>query len=268
MKHASEFIIIIFLCLFLNSCAQDRKEQLIITSCVEFLDLSEKLASDFQLDKNFFVSVKGSFGGEINLIKTGLTDIIVTGSEIQGEASENLEQIKIAENEMLVIVNSENKIQELQTEELKEIFTGKQKYWFSGDKSEILPINREYGSGIRNSFEKIFLSDQVDNGKISVKSLTVNSNAEMKTAVASIKSSIGYISSGLIKANIENTEKIKKLRIINKKTKLNISLPKNSVYIVYIKNSKNQKIRDFINYLKNNQQAKNIITEEGSVALL
>ncbi len=250
--------ILYFLSTLCLGCTQNRSEDIVISSSTPFLALTEALVSDFQTKTGIFITVKGIMGEEKKILNKNLSDLIITDSKLAIKNQNNLESSFIGYTQTFVIGNTENKITKLTIKELKNIFNGDITNWNELNSSfinkEIQVLTRETGSGIRRSFEEDFLEN--GNTNSSLRALTVNSNSEMKSAVASITGSIGYVSETAKEKNLT------KIKIIDSNQN-EIESPKTMVYIIWEKDNQNIYLEKFLDYIKNSESAHQIIKNNG-----
>ncbi|MCK4251966.1 phosphate ABC transporter substrate-binding protein, partial [candidate division WOR-3 bacterium] len=104
--------------------------------------------------------------------------------------------IVIAIDGIAVIVHKDNSVNNLSTEDIGSIFSGKIENWqdLGGRDEKIIPVTREEGSGTRGSFEDMIMGD----GIISDACLVQDSNGSVREIIATTPQGIGYISVGLV----------------------------------------------------------------------
>lgn len=243
-------------CSFQSGCSE-RENNLTITSSTQLLSLSETLALDFKrtsTNNSISIAVKGSLGQEEELLNNNLTDLLITERDLSLE-NKNLSSQIMATDQLIIINHKANNLKEIKLEDLQKIFAGEITNWNSVNKynKTVQVLSREAGSPIRQQFETAFLNNNLN---ISLGALIVNSNPEMRSAIASINGSIGYISVGslndsvqLLKVvNIDNTE---------------IKMPTENIYLIWKTNNQKSELTSFLDYLKNNKSANQIIKEQG-----
>jgi phosphate transport system substrate-binding protein len=156
-------------------------------------------------NNNVDMQETGSSAGIIAVMEN-VADIGMSSRELSTEEKESgLMEYVIALDAMVVIVNNNNPINELTKEQLFDIFSGKLTNWaqLGGADDEIYVYSREEGSGTRTAFEEIVgleedvLSvdgEKVKRSLISYDAIFEKSTGAIKTAVASTRGAIGYIS--------------------------------------------------------------------------
>ncbi|MDP2808046.1 MAG: substrate-binding domain-containing protein, partial [bacterium] len=97
-----------------------------------------------------------------------------------------------------------NKVNNLTTGQVRDIFNGKITNWreVGGSDKLITVVSREAGSGTRTSFEQIITGIDLTGN-----ALIQNSNGTIQETVANDKHSIGYMSHGLV------SQKVKALKL-------------------------------------------------------
>lgn len=106
----------------------------------------------------------------------------------------------VAIDGIAVIVNKNNKVLDLTTEQLKQIYMGKIKNWkeVGGDNKPITVIGRESGSGTRDAFEELLELKQK-----CMYAQEIDSTGAVVAKVASTPDAIGYVSLDVIKDNVK-----------------------------------------------------------------
>jgi phosphate transport system substrate-binding protein len=152
---------------------------------------------------NIQISIAGGGSGVgIKQVGEGLVDIGNSGrtpsdAEVQ---KYGLNMFKWAIDGVGVVVNPQNAVKSLTTDQLKAIFAGKITNWqqVGGAHKDIDLYTRDEASGTR----EVFWKKALDKGDISPKANVVPSNGAMKTAVASDPNSIGFVSVGHIDTTV------------------------------------------------------------------
>lgn len=115
---------------------------------------------------------------------------------ITGKVEEDLSSTIVAWDGIAVVANFANPVDEITTDQLANIFTGKAKYWSEvyeeGPETKITLINRSWDQNIRQGFEKLLgIEDQT-----SVRSKRVGTEVQAFKAVNGDIYSISYVSMG------------------------------------------------------------------------
>ena len=155
------------------------------------------------IDVNITVQGGGSAVG-IQSASSGAAKIGMADLVILPEEAKVLTATVVAQDGIAVVVNPQNNITNLTTDQVRDIFNGKIANWLEvgGADAPITVVSRESGSGIRSSFEQI-----VENINLKRDALIQDSNGTIRETVANDANAIGYLSHGLI------NEKIKAVKI-------------------------------------------------------
>lgn len=153
-------------------------------------------------DLNISISGGGS-GVGIKSVGEGMVDIGNSGRALKDTEIEKYGLVphKIAIDGIAVVVNSGSVTENLNFDQIANIFSGKISNWKElGGKDEKINIySRDSKSGTRKTFVKLALS----NGNISKDAIIVNSNGNMKQAIANDKNGIGYMSVGYLDESVK-----------------------------------------------------------------
>jgi phosphate transport system substrate-binding protein len=113
----------------------------------------------------------------------------------------NLSTLMIAKDAIAVIVNPKNPIDDLSMDQVRSVFSGKVTNWkeLGGLPHPIVLVNREEGSGTRESFQKFVMEKE----EISLDSLVQNTNGAIRQVVSNDPNAIGYLSLGLVSDQVK-----------------------------------------------------------------
>lgn len=169
------------------------------------------LIYQFQED-NRQVTVNYEMNGSGDGIKNTLSGMYQIGHssrELKTDGSENgLKAIPYAIDGIAVVLHKENAVSDLNTEQLKEIYTGKIKNWkeVGGEDALITVVIREASSGTRSAFAEIVGLEKKDDTATSLipSATTCDSTGAVQTTVSQNKNAIGYMSYSDV-----DTEKVK-----------------------------------------------------------
>ena len=102
-----------------------------------------------------------------------------------------LNAVTVAKDGIAIIVNPDNPVSDLPSEQISQLFTGEVTNWseLGGADGRVVPIGREAGSGTRDGFESI--TDTKDACKYTNE---LTSTGEVIATVASNPNAIGYAS--------------------------------------------------------------------------
>ena len=170
------------------------------TTC---LPIAEIAAEGFKEETGIDVLVSGlGSSAGIEAVSAGTADIASSSRGLNADEQDlGLTPIVIAHDGIAVIVNDDNPVDNLSTEQLRDIYAGKITNWkeLGGTDAPITLYTREDGSGTR----EVFVERALNKGSIVQSANVVNSNGAMKTAVAQDKQSIGYVGIGHVDKNVK-----------------------------------------------------------------
>ena len=131
-------------------------------------------------------------GAGLEAVAAGKTDIGNSSRALKdSEKAAGVEENVVAIDGIAVITNKAGKVQDLTTEQLSDIYTGKITNWkdLGGDDEAIVVIGREAGSGTRGAFEELLkIEDQCAYAQ------ELDSTGGVLAKVAATPGSIGYVS--------------------------------------------------------------------------
>lgn len=140
-------------------------------------------------------------GSGITAVSEGRCDIGLSSRALKDEEkASGLKETILAYDGIAIIVNPQNKVEDLSVEDIKKIYTGEIKDWseVGGDSGEIVLIGREAGSGTREGFESI--TDTKDKCQYRQE---LTSTGDVITTVAQNPNAIGYASLAAVKDNVK-----------------------------------------------------------------
>ncbi len=156
-------------------------------------------------DVSVAVQGNGSSAG-ITAATNGTAQLGMSSRNLSEEeaAAEGVSATTICMDGIAVVVNLENPVKDLTTDQIASIFKGEITNWseLGGNDEEILIISREAGSGTRSAFEEIcgLLGEDEEGNEISLvdesKALIADSTNAVSSNVVSHVNAIGYISLG------------------------------------------------------------------------
>jgi len=203
MKWKGRIILILIILFYLLFRPGVHYERIDIVGSTSVQPVAEKLAVEYmKKHPNVKINVQGG-GSSVGITQTqqGTADIGTSSRELKEDEKKGLKTYLIGKDGIVVIVNKQNNIQGLTTEQLRDIFSGKIRNWkeVRDPDAEIHVIVREEGSGTRKAFEEIVMKDaKIRNDAI------VEGSTE---AVKQDPNAMGFISL----ANLDNTVKALKI---------------------------------------------------------
>jgi len=205
MNKKSTAVICIGLAFALLGCGRN-KQSITLAGSTAFQPFAEKLAEQY-MAANAGASITVQGGGSAVGIQSALSGAAQIGMadlvNLPPEAKD-LSSTIVARDGITVVINQANKVNNLTTGQVRDIFNGKITNWkaVGGADKSITVVSREAGSGTRTSFEQI-----VTGIDLTGNALIQNSNGTIQETVANDKHSIGYMSHGLV------SQKVKALKL-------------------------------------------------------
>jgi phosphate transport system substrate-binding protein len=172
------------------------KQTIKIAGSTSVQPLAEKLAEAY-MKKNAGVKIAvqgGDSAAGMKRVMAGATDIGACSRELKPE-ERDLHSTRIARDGIAVIVNKTNPVTNLSLEQLRKIYSGEYQNWkeVGGPDRKIIAVNRETGSGTRETFEALVMGPYpLDTADFPVQPST----GAIQVAVALLKEAVGYTSLG------------------------------------------------------------------------
>ncbi len=148
------------------------------------------------------VSQVGSTAG-INAVVDGTADVGMSSRDLTAdELAKGLKAYEIAIDGIAIIVNKDNPVANLSTDQVRDIYAGNNTNWkqVGGSDAEIFVVTREQGSGTRGAFEELVMQKKAD---ITANAITQGTTGSISAYVETSKNAIGYISYGSLKDNVK-----------------------------------------------------------------
>ena len=241
------------------------------------LPLSQKEAESYmKSNKSAKITVTGGGSGVgISALIDGTTDIAMSSRKIKmdeklklQEAGRAFKEITIAYDALAVIVNPNNKVDQLTREQLEGIFTGKITNWkeVGGEDLKIVVYSRETSSGTYEFFKEHVLNKKNYSSSV----LSMPATGAIVQSVSQTKGAIGYI--GL--AYLEKDVKSVKVSYDKGKTFVapSVESAKNKTYPIvrplyyYYLSSVEKSVKPFIDYVLSAEGQK-IVEQVGYITL-
>lgn len=139
-------------------------------------------------------------GAGIQAVSEGRCDIGLSSRDLKDDEKTTLDQTVVAIDGIAIVVNPENKIEDLSVEQIGKIYTGEIINWkdVGGDDKPIVLIGREAASGTRDGFESI--TGTKDKCKYNQE---LTSTGDVIQTVSSNPNAIGYASLAAIKDTVK-----------------------------------------------------------------
>jgi len=204
-KHLT-YLLLFALTIALCAGCQRTQAGITVAGSTSVEPFAELLAEDYmsrQPHSHIYVQGGGSTAG-IEAVKTRAANIGMSSRSLLPD-EQDLYAVTIAKDAIAIIVNPKNPIQDLSLDQVRQVFSGKIKNWreLGAPPHPIILVNREEGSGTRESFQKSVMGQE----ETALESLVQDSNGAIRQVVSNDPYAIGYISLGLV------NEKVKALKI-------------------------------------------------------
>jgi phosphate transport system substrate-binding protein len=196
-------IVMLGLVLICGGCGRTSGRSVNLLGSTSIQPFAEMLAERYLKEyPGQFVEVQG--GGStagLQAAESGLTNIGMCSRSLTAKESLLFTPILIARDGLAIVVNPKNPVASLSIEQLRALFAGRIADWneVGGKAGPVRPITREEGSGTRESFVRLVMGNE----RISRRSLTQESNGAVKELVKGDPAAIGYMSLGLVGADLK-----------------------------------------------------------------
>ena len=205
-KEHLTYLLLFALTIALCAGCQRTKAGITVAGSTSVEPFAELLAEDYmsrQPHSHIYVQGGGSTAG-IEAVRTQAANIGMSSRSLLPN-EQDLYTVTIAKDAIAIIVNPKNPIQDLSLDHVRQVFSGKIKNWreLGTPPHPIILVNREEGSGTRESFQKYVMGKE----ETALESLVQDSNGAIRQVVSNDPHAIGYISLGLV------NEKVKALKI-------------------------------------------------------
>lgn len=193
--------LVCILSLSLTGCGRNghQADQVIVNGSTTILPIAE-IAAEQYMDEHPEISVLvsgvGSSAG-IETVSNGTSDIGTSSRDLkEAEQDLGLVDTPIAYDAIAVIVNPDNDVRQLTTDQVRGIFSGEITNWreVGGDDMPIGLVNRDEASGTREAFSKIVMGDAV----FDIGAVILPGTGQVRAVVADAPGAIGYISLGFV----------------------------------------------------------------------
>ena len=179
-----------------NDSANGLSGTLTIAGSTSVQPFSDVLAEKFmEKNKNVQVNVQG--GGSSQGIEAATSGAAAIGSSSRAVKDEektkgNLVDTTIALDGIAIVVHPANTVENLKTEDIRNIYLGNIKNWkeVGGPDALITVVSREEGSGTREAFTSLVM----DKKDILKTAIIQNATGAVRTTVVGDKNAIGYVS--------------------------------------------------------------------------
>lgn len=276
------FSFIILTLLPLASVAHDEDDEtLFIVGSTTGAQLIKKISAEFSKQQNVYVTVRpiGSEKGIISIAEKvsdmGVISRFLTPEEIKEWPQ--IKQITIAQDAIVFIANKENPVNTLSSNDIVNLYTGKQTHWQNNVNFPIMLFSKNIGHGTHDSFLNYFnLHSMFGENENSVvfktnKINTLFSNNDIQAtshvnqAIANVyrnKYALSYESLGAYKAFIEkrNMTMLKMMKLNNQSPLIDNEINPHYSFIrpinLLINKNHDDNVKKFITFLLSEQGQK------------
>jgi phosphate transport system substrate-binding protein len=222
--------------------------------------VAEKLVEKYKEthpDAQINVQGGGSSVG-IKSAQDGTADIGTSSKALKKNESQGLTQIPLGQDGIVIAVNTENSVDGVTSEQLKDIFSGKITNWkeVGGSDGKINVIRREDGSGTLDAFESIVMGKDT---KIKSDAVVQSSTEAVKQSVKTDENAIGFVSY----AHMSSDVKALKIDGVSPSddTIADGSYKLQRPFLFLVKGTPNQATQDFLNFV-NSSEGQKVLKDE------
>lgn len=187
--------------LSLTGCDARATKSITVAGSTTVMPIAEAAAERFTEDTGCHVLVSGlGSSAGIEAVLNGTAEIATSSRDLTPTEAEkgDFDVTVIASDGIAVIVNPDNPVKNLSTDELRAIYSGEIVNWqaLGGEDLPILLVNRDEASGTREAFKTIVMKDTPFDRHATV----LPGTGQVRDVVSRTKGAIGYISIGFVES--------------------------------------------------------------------
>jgi len=202
MRHSLSLFLSLLLVASITGACQRSGAGITVAGSTSVEPFAELLAEEY-MSRNPASHIYVQGGGSTAGVEAAMTHAANIGMSSRSllPKEKNLHSLIIARDAIAIIVNPMNPIDDLSMDQVRSVFSGKVKNWseLGGLSRPIVLVNREEGSGTRESFQKFVMEKE----EISLDSLVQNTNGAIRQVVSNDSNAIGYLSLGLVNDQVK-----------------------------------------------------------------
>lgn len=193
----------LWLMLVLAACGPSDSGGITVTGSTSVTPFAEHLAELYQhAHAGVAINIQGlGSSAGIRAALDGVAEIGMSSRDLKPDEADQLDQIVIARDALAVVVNPDNPVAGLSTEQIQGIFGGQIRSWdaLGGPALPITVVGREAGSGTFTAFEELVMKGK----PTATLALRQGSNGAIRQIVAQDPNAIGYISLGIVDSTVK-----------------------------------------------------------------
>lgn len=213
IKSSRSFVVLLFLVLTFTACANATPEvptEVPVSGRITFAGsttvqpLAAEIARAFNAaypDVILDIAAGGSSVG-IKAVHDGTVDVGMASRRLTSEEAEGIEVYQIAVDVIAMVVNAENPVDNLTSEQLRAIYSGEINHWseVGGNDAPILVAVRETTSGTRKAFDELVLDEEEPKAPNMERLMTAG---DVAAYVVENPDAIGYVGFGNFESGLK-----------------------------------------------------------------
>ena len=252
-------------------CAKNDGKKVVIKGSTTVLPITQKTTEEFRKNNKISITIEGSGSGNgIKALLDSTCDIANSSREMKDEEYQkakesgiDVQEIAVAVDMIVPVVNTANPIQNITMAQLKAIYDGSINNWkqLGGNDENIVVISRDTSSGTYEIWhERVMKKTDVRND-----ALLQASNGTIVSAVAGNPKAIGYIGYGYIDSSIKALT-VDKINPTIENGKSGVYPISRKLYMYVNKNKLSDETKKYIDYVLTPEGQK-LVKETGFIPI-